>query len=141
MAINFNEAITIDNNVIKEIEQQVWKVKAFDPESKYNEDKESPIGIMPEFEVKNGRNVPIKGTLQYYQIRLVATHDSQLIFEDDELILTTEDLSLIEDLERKDKVKVKLAADKTEFRVRKFTVEPRLVLADVKVVNNSVGSE
>lgn len=141
MAINFSEAITIKNSVIKEIEQQLWKVTAFDPQNKYNEDKESPIGIMPEFEEKNGKNVPIKGTLQYYQIRLVATQDSQLILEDDELILTTEDLSLIEDLERKDRVKVKLAADETEFKVRKFRVDPRLVLADVKVVNNSVGSE
>lgn len=141
MAINFSEAITIKNSVVKEIEQQLWKVTAFDPQNKYNEDKESPIGIMPEFEVKNGKNVPIKGTLQYYQIRLVATQDSQLILEDDELILTTEDLSLIEGLERKDRVKIKLAADETEFRVRRFTVDPRLVLADVKVVNNSVGSE
>lgn len=132
MAIDFSEVIELKGNVIKEIKSMEWKVKAFDPENKYNEDKESVVGILPEFERVNGKQKPIADSVQYYQIKVTAMFDSENILEDDELVFSSKELSVFEDLERKDKIKVKIDKDLVELRLGLYKVTPTLVVADVK---------
>jgi hypothetical protein len=132
MAMNFSDKITVKDSVIKNIEGTKWKIKAFDPDNQYNEDKQAVVNILPEFEYVNGKNRPIPDTIQYYQIKATAMSDSGEILEDDELVFNSKNLELFEELERKDKVKVKIAKDDITVRVTKNgQAIPTLVVSSV----------
>lgn len=132
MAMNFSDKITVKDSVIKNIEGTKWKIKAFDPDNQYNEDKQAVVNILPEFEYVNGKNRPIPDTIQYYQIKATAMSDSGEILEDDELVFNSKNLELFEELERKDKVKVKIAKDDIIVRVTKNgQAIPTLVVSSV----------
>jgi len=132
MAMNFSDKITVKDSVIKDIEGTKWKVKAFDPDNQYNEDKQAVVNVLPEFEYVNGKNKAIPDTVQYYQIKATAMSDSGEILEDEELIFNTKNLELFEDLERKDKVKIKIAKDDVTVKVtRNGQAIPSLVVSSV----------
>lgn len=106
------EHVKLEEEFLKAIESMIWKVT---PVGAYN-DAEEIIDKVPEFE----NNKPIKDSVNYYKMRLIATDETNEIMEDEEIIILSKTIDIFKDLERRDKVKIKLDRDKLEVRPGKF---------------------
>jgi hypothetical protein len=109
---NLSQYVELKEDFLKAIESMTWKVT---PVGAYN-DAEEIIDKVPEFE----GNKPIKDSVNFYKMRLIATNETDEIMEDEEIIILSKTLDKFKDLERRDRVTIKLDRDMLEVRPGRF---------------------
>jgi hypothetical protein len=123
---NIQQYISISDDFLNAIEDMQWKVT---PVGAYN-DAEEIIDAVPTF--KDGKVV--KDSVDYYKMRLVATEESDVILEDDEIYVLSYTMDKFKDLERRDRVKIMLDRDALEIKLGKFDLNVKYFVSDISKV-------
>lgn len=123
---NIQQYISISDDFLNAIEDMQWKVT---PVGAYN-DAEEIIDAVPTF--KDGKVV--KDSVDYYKMRLVATDESDVILEDDEIYVLSYTMDKFKDLERRDRVKIMLDRDALEIKLGKFDLNVKYFVSDISKV-------
>jgi len=141
MAINYESALTLKDNIVEELEQMTWKVVPFYTEKDNYRDKDASVddvvNVLPVFaKGKDGKN---KRTdeVDFYQIRVSATFDmkSKMMVEDDFIYFNAKDVDLFDDLNRRDRIKVKIDKSAFEYKLGSFAIFPKIVVSGVERVD------
>lgn len=123
---DIQEFISISDEYLDAIEDMNWKVT---PVGAYN-DKEEIVDAVPTF--KDGK--PVKDSVDYYKMRLVATNESDVILEDDEIYVLSYTMDKFKDLERRNRVKITLDRDALEIKLGKFDLNVKYFVSDISKV-------
>lgn len=120
---DIQEFISISDDYLDAIEGMTWKVT---PVGAYN-DKEEIVDAVPTF--KDGK--PVKDSVDYYKMRLVAVKESDVILEDDEIYVLSYTMDKFKDLERRDRVEITLDRDALEIKLGKFDLNVKYFVSDI----------
>lgn len=142
MAINYESALTLKDDIVEELEQMTWKVVPFYTEKDNYRDKDASVdevvNVLPVFvKGKDGKN---KRTdeVDFYQIRVAATFDmkSKMMVEDDFIYFNAKakDVGLFDDLKRRDRITVTIDRNAFEYKVGSFAIFPKIVVNSVQKV-------
>lgn len=138
MAINYESALTLKDDIVKELENMTWKVVPFYTEKDTFKDKDASVD-----EVVNELPVFVKGKdgknrrtdeVDFYQIRVAATFDmeSKMMVEDDFIYFNAKKVDLLDDLNRRDRIKVKIDKNAFEYKLGSFAIFPKIVVSNVE---------